>query len=114
MKSKNKLNKIDIKNRVCYIFDDIIHSTNFCFNNTLINKTLHENISVYENISIYNIPLESSTGLKPLHVRFDKIDGFIISLNDEIKHLVLQEVVLQIVLFIILEDLELIHIIFYL
>ena len=67
-----------------------------------------------------------------MHIRFDKIDGFIIVLDGKIKHLILfhyglfnkisdkikylksKKVVLQIVLIIILERLELIHIILHL
>ena len=83
MKSKNKLKQIGIKNRVCYYFDDIINGTKINFNNILINKKL------YENISVYNISYKSPTVPKPLLIRFDKIDGFIISLDCKIKHLVL-------------------------
>ena len=43
-------------------------------------KNLYDNISVY-NI-LYTIP-------KPLRVLFDKIDGFIRSLDGKIKHLIL-------------------------
>ena len=34
---------------------------------------------------MYKVP----TGPKPLHIRFDKIDGFIRSLDGKIKHLIL-------------------------
>ena len=69
------------------------------------------------------------TGPKIFRIRFDKIDGFIIALDGKIKHLILfdyglfnkisddikylvsKKVVLQIVLIMILERLELIHII---
>ena len=95
------------------------------FSNILLNKKL------YENISVYNISYKSPTGPKPLRITFNKIDGFIISLDGKIKHLVLfdyglfdkicdkieylisKKVVLQIVLIIILERLELIYIILY-
>ena len=95
------------------------------FSNILLNKKL------YENISVYNISYKSPTGPKLLRITFNKIDGFIISLDGKIKHLVLfdyglfdkicdkieylisKKVVLQIVLIIILERLELIYIIFY-
>ena len=30
----------------------------------------------YENILIYDISYRTSTGAKPLRIRFDKIDGF--------------------------------------
>ena len=73
--------------------------------------------------------MKTSTSLKPLSIRFDKIDGFIISLDGKIKHLVLfdyglrdkicdkikylisKKVVLQIVSIIILERSKLIHVI---
>ena len=38
MKSKNKLKEIDIKNRVCYYFDDIINGTKINFSNILSHK----------------------------------------------------------------------------
>ena len=83
-------------------------------------------------ISVYDILYKTPTGTKPLCIRFDKIDGFIISLDTKIKHLVLfhyglmnkicdkikyvssKKVVLKIVLIIILERLKLIVIILYL
>ena len=33
MKSKNELKEIDIKNHVCYYFDDIINGTKINFSN---------------------------------------------------------------------------------
>ena len=42
-----------------------------------------------ENISPYNISYKASAGPKPFCIKFDKIDGFIISLDGKIKHLVL-------------------------
>ena len=87
---------------------------------------------LYQIISVYDILYKTPTGTKPLCIRFDKIDGFIISLDTKIKHLVLfhyglmnkicdkikyvssKKVVLKIVLIIILERLKLIVIILYL
>ena len=83
MKSKNELKENDIENRVCYYFDDIINGTKINFNNIFLD------INLYENISIYNILYKTPTGPKPLRIRFDKIDGFIISLDSKIKHLIL-------------------------
>ena len=126
MESKNELKEINIKNRVCDYFDDIISGTKINFSNILLYKKL------YENISVYNISYKTPTGPKPLRIRFDKIDGFIIALDgktkhvtlfdyvlfnkifDKIKYLIIKKVVLQIVLIIILERSELIHIILYL
>ena len=92
----------------------------------LLNKKL------YENISVYDISYKTSTGPKALRIRFDKIDGFVMVLDGKTKHLVLfdcglfnkncdtikyfisKKMVLQIVLIIILERSELIHIILFL
>ena len=82
MKSKNQLKEIDIKNRVCYYFDDIINGTKINFSNILLDKKL------YENISAYNISYKTPTGPKPLRIRFDEIDGFIMLLDDNIKLLI--------------------------
>ena len=126
MESKSELKEIDIKNRACYHFDDIMNGADINFSNILLDKKL------YENISVYDISCKTSVGPTPLCIMLDKIDGFIIVLYGTIKHLALfdyglfdkiynnikylisKKVVLQIVLIIILEGSELIHIIFYL
>ena len=82
MKSKRKLKEIDIKNRACYYFVDIINGTKINSSNILLNKKL------YENVSVYSISYKTPAGPKPLRIRFDKIDGFIISLDGKNKHLV--------------------------
>ena len=43
-------------------------------------------------IFVYNISYKSPTGPKPLSIRFDKIDGFIISPDGKIKHLKLKNI----------------------
>ena len=53
------------------------------FSNILLDKKL------YENISVYNISYKTPTCPKPFRIRFSKIDGFIISLDGKIKHLIL-------------------------
>ena len=58
IKSKNKLKEIDIKNCVCYYFDDIINGLKINFSNILLDKKLHKSISV----SVY-IPLVLQTVL---------------------------------------------------
>ena len=109
---------------MCYYFDDIVNGTKINFSNILLNKKL------YENISGINISYKTRTCLKPLRIRFGKIDVFIISLDVKIKHVVLfdyglldkvcdkvkyltrkKKVVLQIILIIIFERSKLIHII---
>ena len=121
--SGDKLKEIDIKNGVWHYFDDIINDAKINFSKILLDKTF------YENILVYKISYKVPTGPKPLPFRFDKIDGFNMVLDGKIKHLVLfdyrlldkicdkikyivsKKVVLQIVLIIILERSELIHII---
>ena len=83
MKSNSELKEIDIKNCKCYYFNDIINGTKIVLSNILLNKKL------YENISVYNISYKTPTGPKPLRIRFDKKDGFIIALEGKVKHLVL-------------------------
>ena len=58
-----------------YYFDALINSTDIDFNDHLLDQKLHENISVY------GISYETSAGPKPLHIRFNNIDGFIRDFN---------------------------------
>ena len=67
----NDLKKVNIKNRTCYYFDDIIKLEDFDLDNILIDEKSHE------NILIYDISYKTLIGSKPLRIRFDKIDGFI-------------------------------------
>ena len=85
MKSKNELKEIESKNFMCYYFDDVSNGTKINFSHILLNKKL------YGNISVYNISYKTLTVSKPLHIRFDKVDGFIITLDGKIKNLVLFE-----------------------
>ena len=109
-----------------YYFDDTINGTKINFSNILIDKKL------FENTSVYKISYKTPTGPKPLHVRFDKLDRFIIALDVKIKHLVVfnyellkkicdkikyltsKKSGIQVVLITNLERLELIRIILYL
>ena len=65
-----------------YYFDDIIKLEDFYIYNILIDKKLHE------NILIYDISYRTLIDLKPLRIRFDKIDGFI-SIYDGTRYLAL-------------------------
>ena len=57
--------------------------SNINFSNILLDKKL------YENISVYNISYKTPIGTKPLRIRFDKTDGFIMVLDGKTKHVVL-------------------------
>ena len=81
MESNDKLKEIDIKNCKCYCFD-IIKIGDFDLGNILIDEKPHENILVY------NVLYESSIDSKPLHIGFNKIEGFIRVCNGT-KYLVL-------------------------
>ena len=82
MESKDTLKEIDIKNCICYYFDDILRLTNFGYNNILLDE------KSYENILIYNISCKNFMGSKPLRIWFETIDGFI-KIYDGIRYLVL-------------------------
>ena len=74
MESNNKLKEIDIENRTCYYFDDIIKIKDFDFNNILINEKSLEKILVYD-VS-YKMLMES-VNAKPVRIRFSKLNGFV-------------------------------------
>ena len=82
-KVKINFKKLIVKIVCVFSFDDITNGTKINFNNILINK------ESYENILVYNISYKSQAGPKPLSIRFDKIVGYIMSLDGKIKHLVL-------------------------
>ena len=48
MESNVELKEIDIKNRTCYYFDDIIKLEDFYFDNVLIDEKSSENLLVYK------------------------------------------------------------------
>ena len=83
MESKDELKEIDIKNRVCYYFDDIFTGRDIYSADILLDEKIHYNILVYD------ISYKTSTGPKPMPIRFDKMDGFITIPDVKIKHLVL-------------------------
>ena len=62
MKNNDKLKEIDIKNRTCYYFDDIIKIEDFDLVNILIVK------KSYENILVYNISYKCLIDSKPLRI----------------------------------------------
>ena len=85
MESKDELKEIDIKNRTCYYFDDIVRVRDVDFGNILFHKKSYK---TYENILIYDIWYKTFMGAKPLRIRFDEIDGFI-KIYDGVRYLVL-------------------------
>ena len=82
LESDDELKETDTKNRTSYYFDDIIKIEDFDFDNILLDE-----IS-YGNILIYDISYKTLIGAKPLHIRFEKIDGFI-KVYDRTRYLIL-------------------------
>ena len=78
----NEFKKVIIKNCTSYYFDDIIKLEYFDLDNILIYEKSHE------NILIYDISCKTLVDPKPLHIRFDQIDG-IIRIYDGIRYLTL-------------------------
>ena len=85
MESKDELKEIDIKNRMCYYFDDRMRPIDINFDNIFFDEKSYR---TYENVLIYDISYKTFMGAKPLRVRFDEIDGFI-KIYDGIRYLVL-------------------------
>ena len=79
-----------LKNRTGYYFDDIMRGwdldIDIDFNGILLDEKLYKEKK--ENILIYDILYKTSTGAKPLRIRYDKIDGYI-KIRDKIRYLVL-------------------------
>ena len=71
MESKNEFKKIDIKNRMCYYFDEMMKVEDIDVGNILLDE------KSYENILVYNILYKKFMDAKPLLIRFDKVDGII-------------------------------------
>ena len=92
MKSKNELKEIDIKNRACYYFDNIINGTDINFSNILLDSKL------YEKNSVYDISYKTSVSPKPQRIRFDKVDGLIIILDGKIKHYLITDCLIKFVI----------------
>ena len=61
----NEFQKVRIKNRTCYYFDDIIQLEYFDLDNILIGEKSHE------NILIYDISFENVIDPKTFRIRFD-------------------------------------------
>ena len=128
MERKDELKEINIDNRTYYYFGDIIRfwDRDIEFRDIILEEKSYER---YENILIYDISCNTSTDAKPLQIRFDKVDEFYKTHNrftclvlfdygwfdkicDKIKYL--EKAILQIILIIILQKSEFIHMILYL
>ena len=82
MVSNDKLKEIEIINRTCYYFVDLIKIKYFNSDNILMNE------KSYENILVYDISYKTLIGAKLLRISFEKINGFI-RVYDQTRYLVL-------------------------
>ena len=141
MESKNELKEIDINNRTCYYFDNIMEVDEYInIDRILLDEKSYK--KTYENILIHEISCKTFMGEKPLSIWFNKVNGLIKIYNgirylelfdsynefyyrniskiynafsDWIKYLISEKSgFTEIVLIIILEKSELIHIILHL
>ena len=62
MDSNDELTEIDIENRACYYFHDVIKIEDFDINNILIDE------KPYKNILVYNISYKNLIASKPLKI----------------------------------------------
>ena len=69
--SNDNLKEIDIKNRTCYYFDDVVKIKDFDLDKLLIDE------KSYEKMLVYNIPHKNLISTKPFCIRFNKINGMI-------------------------------------
>ena len=76
----NEFKKGRIKNRTCYYFDNVIKLEDFNLDNISIGEKSPK------NVLIYDISYKTLIGSKPLHISFNKIDGFIRIYDDPVKH----------------------------
>ena len=67
----NNSKEININNCTCYPFHGIIKIEDFDSDNNLLEE------KSYENILVYNILYKTLIDVKPLHIRFNKVNGFI-------------------------------------
>ena len=73
MQIRDELKDTDIKYCMCYQFI-MFNSIDINFSDILLDEKLNQNISVY------GISCKTSKDSKPLRIRFNKVDGFIMIL----------------------------------
>ena len=90
MEYKDELKDIDIENRTCYYFDDVMRAWDIDvdtdFSSILLDKKLCKEKN--ENVPIYDISYKTSAEEKPLRIGYHKIDEYI-KIRNKIRYLVL-------------------------
>ena len=67
MESKDELKVIDIENRACYYFDDVMRAVEINFDNILLDENSYK---TYENIFMYDISYKTFMRAKRLRISF--------------------------------------------
>ena len=67
----NEFEEVGMKSCSCYYFNEIIKIDNFDFDN------IDNIVKSCKNILVQDISYKTLFGSKPLHIKFDEIDGFI-------------------------------------
>ena len=70
---------------MCYYFDDKMRVRDIDLKDILVGKITYK---TYKNILIYDLSHKPFMGAKPLHIRFNELDG-LIKIYDGIRYLVL-------------------------
>ena len=70
-KLNKKFKEIDIKNHTYYYFHEVININDIDLDNILLDE------KSYENILVYDVAYKARYGATPLHIIFDKEDGYI-------------------------------------
>ena len=74
----NKIKDIDIKNRRCYFFNDIINAKNFDPNKVKIDKNLHKNALIYYigYVTIQDSKYVQINNVNPLYLTINNMNGY--------------------------------------
>ena len=87
------LKQINIKDRTCYFYNDIIDIETFDSNNLKLDKKTYKNFDIYNigSVAIKNIGSGSDVnGVNPLYLRIDNASGYIKDINKD-KYLVFDD-----------------------
>ena len=70
------IEQINIKNRTCYFFDDVINITNFDSNLLRIDKKSYKNIDIYYigYITMKDFDYVNNHSVNPLYFLIDKVN----------------------------------------
>ena len=79
----NKVKDIDIKNRIYYFVNDIIHIKNFDPNNIKTDQKSCKNILIYYigYVTIKDLKYVKTNSVNPAYLIFNKVNGYFEEIN---------------------------------